>query len=682
MNLMINISRLHPLLVHLPIGIMFFAAFLFVIKKRKGTTVHDSSIFLALLLSFGSAAFSAITGWLLSHEGGYDEQILFWHKWLGIATTVGIFILLWVYKNQRISGYWSGGLFFTTILLLSATGHFGGSLTHGSAYLFEKESNEFVFTTKNLQEAPIYQSFIQPILQKKCVACHKPSKKKGGLVMTTVTDLMKGGKSGQLFNSEQPQESEFLKRINLPIDEKKHMPPKGKSQLTADEITLLTWWIKNNACTNCKLASIENKERITTILQKYHKTKTPLYQTHIKPLTNKQITNLQESGIRLTSIATASPFVSLQIPQTEKISRATLQSMQAIRQNITELNLSGTTIHSRAVDFITSLVHLQKLQLQHTNVSDEHMIKIKQLKNIQSLNLYNTTISDESIAHFSAMPTLEKLYLWQSKVSPEGIAQLQKANPLLKIYNGVDSSIFGKAVLNPPAIITDTDWFADSLHVVIKSDFRNSQIHYTLDGSEPDSSSTIYTQKINLTKSAKVKAMVRKKGWGTSKVSSKQLIKKSHKIAKVSLYKPPSEKYPGQGAKTLIDWQKSTPDFRSGKWLGYEASHLTAILELEKTDTVSTIFVSALSEPNSWIFYPQALIVSLSTDGKIFQKVNQIQLDKDHRAGTELSSFEVSFAPSSTKYIKVAIRSILKNPDWHPNPGEGAWLFIDEILIN
>ena len=94
MNLMINISRLHPLLVHLPIGIMFFAAFLFVVKKWKGTTAYDSSIFLALLLSFGSAIFSAITGWLLSHEGGYDGNILFWHQWLGLATTFGIFLLL------------------------------------------------------------------------------------------------------------------------------------------------------------------------------------------------------------------------------------------------------------------------------------------------------------------------------------------------------------------------------------------------------------------------------------------------------------------------------------------------------------------------------------------------------------------------------------------------------------
>jgi len=250
MNLMININRLHPLLVHLPIGMMFFAAFLFILKKWKQTTQYDSSIFLALICSLGTAIFSAITGWLLSNEGGYDVDFLFWHKWLGISTTLAIFLLLIIYKNKSISKNWSSIFFLLTLVLLSVTGHFGGSLTHGSDYLFEKGNNDNALIINDLDESLVYQNIVQPILQKKCITCHKPTKKKGELDMTQIATLMKGGKSGAIFNHEQTQESEFLKRILLPLDEEKHMPPKSKKQLTDDETALLDNKYSQHRCTD------------------------------------------------------------------------------------------------------------------------------------------------------------------------------------------------------------------------------------------------------------------------------------------------------------------------------------------------------------------------------------------------------------------------------------------------
>ncbi len=224
--------------------------------------------------------------------------------------------------------------------------------------------------------------------------------------------------------------------------------------------------------------------------------------------------------------------------------------------------------------------------------------------------------------------------------------------------------------------------FRDSLVVTLKSNFRNTALHYTLDGSKPDSTSMIYEQPIKLTESSKLKTIARKKGWGISEISSKQFIKIKHKIAKAKLDNPPSPKYANKGGKTLIDLQKSIADFRNGKWLAYEASHLTATLELEKMDTVSSIFLSALSDPGSWVFYPKAIHVSLSRDGENFQKANEIQITQDHRDGTELGCFDVPFAPQKSKFIKVEIKSILKNPSWHPSPGGCSWFFIDEILVN
>jgi predicted RNA methylase len=44
--------------------------------------------------------------------------------------------------------------------------------------------------------------------------------------------------------------------------------------------------------------------------------------------------------------------------------------------------------------------------------------------------------------------------------------------------------------------------------------------------------------------------------------------------------------------------------------------------------------------------------------------------------------FDVEFKKTSAKYVRVEVKSILKNPPWHQNPGAKSWVFIDEIVIN
>ena len=49
---------------------------------------------------------------------------------------------------------------------------------------------------------------------------------------------------------------------------------------------------------------------------------------------------------------------------------------------------------------------------------------------------------------------------------------------------------------------------------------------------------------------------------------------------------------------------------------------------------------------------------------------------------TELKYFPIAFDPVEARYVKVEVRSPLRNPDWHPNPGGKSWIFLDEILLS
>lgn len=91
-----------------------------------------------------------------------------------------------------------------------------------------------------------YFKHVQPILESKCYDCHQGGKAKGGLLLTELAAVLKGGKSdGAGVVPGKPHESSILARVKTD-DEDEVMPPKG-ARLTADEVAVLETWIKEGA---------------------------------------------------------------------------------------------------------------------------------------------------------------------------------------------------------------------------------------------------------------------------------------------------------------------------------------------------------------------------------------------------------------------------------------------------
>ena len=66
----------------------------------------------------------------------------------------------------------------------------------------------------------------------------------------------------------------------------------------------------------------------------------------------------------------------------------------------------------------------------------------------------------------------------------------------------------------------DTDFFKDSIEVTLDYFFKGVDLYYTLDGSEPDTTSTRYNAPIVLTASTLLKAVSHKPGWELSPVKT------------------------------------------------------------------------------------------------------------------------------------------------------------------
>ena len=197
---------------------------------------------------------------MLSLDGGYKEDTVALHQWMGIALTVLSFVLLMIRRAKLTNKYLLSGGFSAMLILLTFTGHLGGNLTHGSTYLFQyapnpvrsiaglpPKVNKTFKNITNIDSALVFEDVLLPILDARCASCHNEEKLKGELLMTTIESLIKGGESGAAIVPGNSTSSELIRRVTLPQDDEHFMPPEGKTPLSKAQIQMLEWWIEQGA---------------------------------------------------------------------------------------------------------------------------------------------------------------------------------------------------------------------------------------------------------------------------------------------------------------------------------------------------------------------------------------------------------------------------------------------------
>ncbi len=212
--------------------------------------------------------------------------------------------------------------------------------------------------------------------------------------------------------------------------------------------------------------------------------------------------------------------------------------------------------------------------------------------------------------------------------------------------------------------------------------FKNVNLYYTLDGSPPDSTSNKYEGPFLIDETADIQVIAQKKGWGISEPARKLFARAKYRAEKVTLNKRANDRYAAEGPKTLGDFKKGTTAFTEGNWLGFEKEHFAATFDLGQSQEVSRVTVSALEDTNSWIFLPKGMTVSVSNDGRNFREL----LSKKYPTSAGpippyQKSLTETFATQKARFVKVAVKSNLVNPSWHPGAGQPCWVFVDEILI-
>ncbi|GAB4000218.1 chitobiase/beta-hexosaminidase C-terminal domain-containing protein [Spirosoma daeguense] len=687
------LGRMHPLLLHFPIVLLLLAVVMeaFRFSNKRDTNADFYRVFSRNLLLVGAllAAFTVIMGLFLSKEDGYTGSVVEWHKWTGVATFYLAVLLYWAQPKL----WYSRAIAQTGAIVMGATllgaGHYGATITHGADFVLSPLTKNGPAETVDLQQALVFNDVIKPIFEHKCTSCHNPDKLKGELALNDVAAIQKGGKSGELYVAGKPEISLLLRRIHLPLEEKKHMPPSGKAQLTPAEIKLLSLWVKGRAEFNKKVVELPANDSLRILASAMFTPKGPTEPEYAFDAADEEtIQKLTTDYRTIAPLAKESPALSVNIYNKATYSVEKIQELSPIKSQVVYLSLNKLPVKDGDLKSISQFENLEKLDVNFTDITGKELSPLASLKHLKNLAISGTAVNYADLKNqIGSFKSLKSISLWETGLTESEIQQLQKAYPQIQFIAGFNGDKSEPIRLNPPQL-GNSAIFAKSTLLQIKHPVKGVTIRYTLDGSEPDSiKSPIIDDKLVISTSKMIKAKAYKSGWFSSPVATFDYYKSIYTPDSTNLLLPLSPVHQAEGAKSFFDHKLGTFNANSpawaNNWMGVRKNDLVLVSEFKKPVTVTSVDLRTMIEPETSIFPPAVIEIWGGNSRTQMQLLGTARPAMPIKGSSPvLKAIGCSFKPHIVSYLKIVAKPVAQLPEWHNNKGKQALLLVDEIFIN
>ncbi len=672
-------GKLHPLVLHFPIviGIAIVIYFLFFQNKQLAENTEK----LVLVGNALMASMVALLGLFLSKQDAYDTDTLNLHKWGGLSIALISWLLIYI---KNIATSFKKIIALTYLLVLLFFTHQGAILTHGENALSmpvpEVKLAEEVKTVDS--SLSVYEKAIAPILTQKCISCHGPEKMKGQLQLQSPELIIKGGKNGSILNSIQNEEAQILQRIHLPNTDEKHMPPIDKLQLTLEELTLLNKWVKAGGNFTKKISELAKTDSLAILAMAY---KAPTKGSGDNKNNAPDLKQYNSSYLTVNYLFNGSEEIEVNFFQASFYKKEQLANLVKIKDKIVSLNMQGMPVTKEDLAIILQFTKLKKLNLNYTKLNLNDLQPLKTITSLKNLSICGMDVNQNTLTKFLEKAPFTEINIWTNHSSEKEFQQLIASNKKVKIIIG-DNLVAEIIKLTSPIIDQDSSIIITSLDVVMKHFLKGTVVRYTTDGTEPDSlRSPIYTKKLRFTKNTILKTKAFKPGWFSSDVIQKTFYKSEIHPDTIYFVTNPHKKYPGIGAKTLIDYELGEQNSSNGKWLGYSDTTMKFVIGFKQARPLQEAHFNAFVDNGSYIFPILSIVIEGSNDGKQFKKLNEAKFPslKETEVVRENKSFSCSIPAGATyKYYKFTLLNLKKLPKWHPGKGTPAWIFVDELFLN
>lgn len=464
------LGRFHPLAVHLPIGLLLVAALFEWLGVIRPFAHLRRAVPALLVLSCLGALAAVYHGVLLAAGSGVLGEAVEDHLWAGVSLTVAMFLLVparvLITRIPRIlaAPCYQLLLLFSLFLLMSAS-HQGGNITHGKDYLVEympepmreslstlpKPIREFIGLVDEAptivpvvaSELTLYDAVFAGPVGQYCVACHKPDRVRGGLLMHTLDAILAGGESGPAIVYGDLKASELFTRITLPEDDEYHMPPDGRKGFSDQQTEWFRWWIASGIPGDTPVSQIQDApdDVLAAIKEAIANAGAPEEEAEEKQAvaaatwTSDTLVSINQSlaagrlvpisrkpedGLLLTTAGAGQAF-----------NDAQLETLAPVALYIVEADLSRTGVTDGGMGTVATWATLRRLRLDHTVVGDSGVLALGGLADLSSLNLFNTRITSASVDTLLAMPALTSLFVGDTALDEAALARLGELLPVI-----------------------------------------------------------------------------------------------------------------------------------------------------------------------------------------------------------------------------------------------------------
>ena len=292
-----------------------------------------------------------------------------------------------------------------------------------------------------------FEKQVWPILQDRCVECHKaPHEENGrlknpkaGLRLDGAAHIMHGSDDGRVIVPNHPSRSPLYHRITLPADDDDVMPPKG-DPLTKAQSEIIRKWIAQGVDFGIWEGATDGIEKFVSRNKKvvYVPPHLQFYDdlaNGLKPLPGKTLDGArQATGALVRSIGIGSPLLEVRfLAESVAAGDADLKELEPRHQHLAKLDLSRTQVTGESLAFLATFPRLTHLNLRDTKIDDANLDKLGALRHLRYLNLVGTEVSDAGLPKLAKCKSLRELYLWNSEVSPRAAEALGKQLPEAKL---------------------------------------------------------------------------------------------------------------------------------------------------------------------------------------------------------------------------------------------------------
>ncbi len=502
--------------------------------------------------------------------------------------------------------------------------------------------------------------------------------------METKELLLKGGKDGKLWDSSAADLGLLMKRVHLPEEEKEHMPPSGKPQLTDDEKEVLYAWIKEGANFDKKITELSPTDTLFVIAAKKLKQSAD-EQFDFAAANEKDVKKLNNNNRVITPLAISSPALAVTFYNKPFYDTKQLEELKSIANNITQLNLDNMPVKDEDLAVIANFKNLRKLNLDFTDITGKTLGDLKNLAFLKTISLSGTKVQQAEVGVLTNMSKLKHVYVWSTNITDADVNKLSQKDKNISWFTGfkgdtVILKLTAPVLQNDNFVITTTP-----LKLQLKTYLRGVNVRYTTDGKDPDSlTSPLYDTSVVLNDEMTIKAKAFKPGWISSDIIQQHFFKSSYVADSAKMLTPLDVKYRANGARSLIDLDKSDLNFANGKWVGYRQNDMQAMLYFNNPITAKSVTFSTLMNIGGFIFPPEKIMVWGGVNENnlsLLATITPKQPTKEMFAVENLA-LQCNFAPTQIKYLKFTAINVHKLPDWHPGKGQKAWIFMDEVFVN